>query len=353
MNRNLLIIAAIGVAAIVAIAAVAIVLTNDNNGGFDHGNKVVDPKLSAGEINLTAEDLGEGWELNMPRLLLARVMYGSDFDNSMNRFVNESGNFVNISVQLMGSQKIANLYYSLSVETDFIQSDITFLSKCQNSLMVSLTEIDEKYDEELGWVEVEYSYTMICFQDLDAVVSIAFDIDPSDPLIDKIMSTIEKNIHENATDPPNFNHRQKNVWVDPYYLSLTAKDLGDDWELCGEEGDWDYYDRYFENESTGETVSINITNYGDLSYAMDMFAGILENISENYEITDLSKCQQSFKAPGEGDNDTIYVFQDLYIVVEIRIVSDDADALAAQIMSMLEKKIHDASQSSLMDREVS
>jgi len=353
MDRNLMMITTAGVVAILAIAAVAIVLTSDNNGGFDHGNKVVDPKISASEINLTAEDLGEGWELVEPMVYRVR---SSDFNNSINEFVNESGNVVDISVLLMGSQKIANLHYSLSAETDFVQSDMTFLSKCQNSLMVSKTGITQTYDEELNdLVYVENSYMEIYFQDLDAVVNIVFDIDPSDPLIEKIMSTIEKKIHENATDPPNFNHRQKYVMYEANLLNLTLTDLGGDWAQDDDEGYYGDYGNYTSersfNNMSNESILVKMTNLYNVSYALDILTELKGYDLEGSEMIELSKCQDSFKVLGE--NDITYYFQDLGVLVEIVIVSDDADALATQIMSILEKRIHDASQFTLMNVEVS
>ena len=77
---------------------------------------------------------------------------------------------------------------------------------------------------------------------------------------------------------------------------------------------------------------------------------MIESYLEYCEITDLSKCQQSFQIPGETDRESVYYFQDLCIIVEIVILSDDnADALASQVMSILEQRIHDVSRFSLMN----
>ena len=350
MDRNLMIITTVGVVAILAIAAVAIVLTNDNgdDSGFNHSNKVVDPKLSAGEINLTAEDLGEGWDVMM--LMIARQSYGLGFDNSSIDFYNESDDVrMTIFVQLIGSQQLAEIYANMTIEMAKLNfSSYTEPTKCQNSILGKLTEIVWNQETQM---DEDAIFATLIFQDLDAIVTITFefDIDDSDPLIEKIMSALENRIHENATDPPSFNHRQRYIWHDETVLNLTVNDLGSDWVQTIDEYRDEGFVRCFENRSN-ESIWVKMTNYNNTSYAMEVFAELIESYLEYCEITDLSKCQQSFQIPGETDRESVYYFQDLCIIVEIVILSDDnADALASQVMSILEQRIHDVSRFSLMN----
>ena len=183
MEKKTTIIIAIGIVAVVAVAGAAILLTS----GFDHEGKIINPDVSADDLNIEAKDLGRGWEESY----LLSIVSGS-IDNSYRHFFNDDYGRLAVSIAIYGDVAEAKAEYD-EIKSYF--SSTTNISKCQNGFKAMNFEVSSNVGSGIVGAISESTYV---FQDLNVVVEIHVSNNVSNSLVNKVMSILEKNIHNNA-----------------------------------------------------------------------------------------------------------------------------------------------------------